>query len=76
MEPEQNFEPAGQPPSTVVLVDDERLIRTALARALSEGGIELVGEAANGEDAIEIVVDVRPDFTRIGAHPLRTEPRR
>jgi DNA-binding NarL/FixJ family response regulator len=61
MGPEQNFPPEGQPPITVVLVDDEHLIRAALARALSDGGIELVGEAVNGEDAIEIVVDVRPD---------------
>ncbi len=46
---------------TVVVVDDEHLIRSALARALSKGGIELVGEAATGEDAIQIVLDVRPD---------------
>ncbi len=44
-----------------MLVDDEHLIRAALARALSDSGIELVGEAVNGEDAIAIVVDVRPD---------------
>jgi DNA-binding NarL/FixJ family response regulator len=61
MGPEQNFVPQGQPPITVVLLDDEHLIRAALARALSVSGIELVGEAVNGEDAIEIVVDVRPD---------------
>ena len=61
MGPEQNFAPEGQRPITVVLVDDEHLIRAALARALSDGGIELVGEAANGADAIATVVDVRPD---------------
>jgi DNA-binding NarL/FixJ family response regulator len=61
MGPEQNFAQEGQPPITVVLVDDEHLIRAALARALSDGGVELVGEAVNGEDAIEVVVDVRPD---------------
>ena len=48
-------------PITVVLVDDEQLIRVALAQALSSSGLELVGEAATGEDAIELVVDVRPD---------------
>ena len=48
-------------PTTVVLVDDEQLIRVALAQALSDGGLELVGEAANGDDAIELVVDVHPD---------------
>jgi DNA-binding NarL/FixJ family response regulator len=50
-----------RPPITVVLVDDEQLIRVALAQALSSSGLELVGEAASGEDAIELVVDVRPD---------------
>jgi len=50
-----------QRPTTVVLVDDEQLIRGAIAQALSSSGLELVGEAANGEDAIEIVLDTRPD---------------
>ena len=60
MGPEHNFALEGQPPTTVVLVDDEHDPRRA-ARALSDGGIELVGEAVNGEDAIAIVVDVRPN---------------
>jgi two-component system, NarL family, nitrate/nitrite response regulator NarL len=50
-----------RPPITVALVDDEQLIRVALAQALSSSRLELVGEAATGEDAIELVVDVRPD---------------
>ena len=49
------------PPTTVVLVDDEPLIRAALAQALASSGLELLGEAATGEDALELVVDVRPD---------------
>ena len=44
-----------------MLVDDEQLIRVTLAQALSSSGLELVGEAATGGDAIELVVDVRPD---------------
>jgi DNA-binding NarL/FixJ family response regulator len=48
-------------PITVVLVDDEQLIRRAIAQALLSSGLEMVGEAANGEDAIRIVLDVRPD---------------
>jgi DNA-binding NarL/FixJ family response regulator len=47
--------------STVVLVDDEPLIRSALAHTLSVNGLELVGEAGTGEDAIELVLDLRPD---------------
>ena len=50
-----------RPPITVVLVDDEQLVRVALAQALSSSGLELVGEAVTGEHAIELVVDVRPD---------------
>jgi two-component system, NarL family, response regulator LiaR len=50
-----------RPPITVVLVDDEPLIRVALAQALASSGLELVGGAATGEDALELVVDVRPD---------------
>jgi DNA-binding NarL/FixJ family response regulator len=61
MRSEQNSAPERISPITVVVVDDERLIRVALAHALSDGGIELVGEAANGEDAIELVLAVRPD---------------
>src|SRR5579859_6562919 len=46
---------------TVVLVDDEQLIRGALSLALRSGGLDVVGEAANGEDAVAMVVDLRPD---------------
>lgn len=48
-------------PVTVVLVDDEQLIRDALARALRGAGQELVGEAASAQDALRLVVDLRPD---------------
>src|SRR5205823_7980674 len=46
---------------TVVLVDNEHLIRAALTRALSDGGLDVVGEAAKAQAAIEIVLEVRPD---------------
>jgi DNA-binding NarL/FixJ family response regulator len=55
-------DPRQQPrPITVVVVDDEQLIRGALAQTLTGGGLCLVGEAANARDAIRLVVDVRPD---------------
>ena len=43
------------------MVDDEQMIRAALAQTLTGGGLALVGEAANAEDALRLVVDVRPD---------------
>ena len=61
MRSEQRVAAERPSPITVVVVDDEHLIRSALARALSDSGIELVGEAATGEEAIQVVVDVRPD---------------
>jgi DNA-binding NarL/FixJ family response regulator len=48
-------------PITVVLVDDEQLIRSAVAHALGDDGIDLVGEATNAADAIRTVGDLRPD---------------
>ena len=48
-------------PITVVLVDDERLIRTALSQTLTSAGIELIGEAESMRGAVEVVVDLRPD---------------
>src|SRR5580658_3241955 len=52
-------------PVTVVLVDDEPLIRGAVSTALAAGGVELVGEAANARDAIRLVVGARPDVVLI-----------
>jgi DNA-binding NarL/FixJ family response regulator len=48
-------------PITVALVDDEQLVRVALSVALAAEGIDLVGEAANAPDALEMVVALRPD---------------
>lgn len=48
-------------PFTVAVVDDEQLIRGALAQAIAAGGLDLVGEAANAAEAIMVVVDLRPD---------------
>lgn len=54
-----------QQPIRVVLVDDERLIRVALGRILSEAGLDLVGEATNSDDAIELALNLRPDVMLI-----------
>jgi DNA-binding NarL/FixJ family response regulator len=61
MRSEQNPVAARHGPITVVLVDDEQLIRRALADALSVGGLELVGEAADAQDGVRMVLDLRPD---------------
>ena len=45
----------------VVIVDDQALVRTGFAMILSAEGLEVVGEAANGVQAVEVVGRTRPD---------------
>ncbi|MDO5726922.1 MAG: response regulator [Bowdeniella nasicola] len=45
----------------VVVAEDEPLIRLDISECLSEAGYEVVGEAANGAEAIELVTDLEPD---------------
>jgi DNA-binding NarL/FixJ family response regulator len=53
-------------PITVALVDDEAMIRTGLRLVLSgEPDIEVVGEASDGAEALELVARTRPDVVLI-----------
>jgi len=46
----------------VLLVDDQQLVRTGFRMILAdEEGIEVVGEAANGAEAMDAVAEVGPD---------------
>ena len=45
----------------VLLVDDHDLFRTGLRTLLEEQGIEVVGEAADGAQALEIIGEAAPD---------------
>jgi DNA-binding NarL/FixJ family response regulator len=48
--------------TTVLLVDDHRMVRTGLAALLQTAeGIEVVGQAGNGEEAVLLATRVRPD---------------
>ena len=45
-----------------LIVDDEDLARSALRRMLTEaGGVEIVGEASNGVEALEAIAELKPD---------------
>ena len=47
----------------VMLVDDEQAARERLRQLLGPiPGLEIVGEAADGEQAIERIVELRPDL--------------
>jgi response regulator NasT len=45
-----------------VIAEDEALIRLDLAEMLAEEGYDVVGQAGDGEQAVELVVEHRPDL--------------
>lgn len=46
----------------VLLVDDHEMVRIGLAAVLgTEDGIEVVGEASNGEEGIRLTQEYKPD---------------
>ncbi|MFL6113378.1 MAG: response regulator [Catenulispora sp.] len=45
----------------VVIADDQVLVRTGFRMILMSEGIDVVGEAANGEEALRVVRQTRPD---------------
>lgn len=53
-----------QPPTprTVVIAEDETLIRMDLAEMLAEEGYEVVGQAGDGAKAIELAEELKPDL--------------
>jgi response regulator NasT len=46
----------------VVIAEDEALIRMDLAEMLAEEGYDVVGQAGDGEEAIRLAVEHRPDL--------------
>lgn len=50
------------PRSRVVIAEDQALIRLDLAEMLGEEGYQVVGQAADGEEAVALAQELRPDL--------------
>jgi response regulator NasT len=55
-------DPAGAPPCRVVIAEDEALIRLDLAEMLRDEGYQVVGEAGDGQEAVDLAEALRPDL--------------
>ena len=49
-------------PKRVLIAEDEALIRLDLAEMLTEEGFEVVGQAVDGEQAVAMAMELRPDL--------------
>jgi len=45
----------------ILLADDHTMLRQSLRRALTERGLDVVGEAGDGEDAARLAIELQPD---------------
>ena len=50
---------------TVLVVDDSALIRKVLIKMLNENGYQVVGEATNGEEGVELYKKLRPEIVTL-----------
>lgn len=54
--------PAPSAPTRILVAEDEALIRLDLAEMLVEAGYDVVGQASNGEQAVEMATELAPDL--------------
>jgi CheY-like chemotaxis protein len=50
---------------TVLVVDDSALIRKMLIKLLNDNGYQVIGEATNGEEGVELYKELEPDIVTL-----------
>jgi len=54
---------------SVLVVDDQRLVREGIASLLDiQDGVQVIGQAVNGKDAVETAVSLHPDVILMDVH--------
>ena len=51
--------------STLLIVDDSLIIRKAIKQYLKDFNIEIIGTATNGEDALKLFKELKPEFVTL-----------
>ena len=57
----------------VVVADDHALVRSGVVGVLEGGGLQVVGEAADGQEAVEQALATRPDVVVMDVRMPRTD---
>lgn len=55
----------------VALIDDHELVRTGFRMILEKSGVEVVGEAADGEQGLALIREIEPDVALVDVHMPR-----
>ena len=52
-------------PISVVLADDHHIVRNGIKMLVEGSEIQIIGEASNGNEAIEAVLNLNPDVVML-----------
>jgi len=52
----------------ILIADDAKIMRNILRLILEKAGHEVVGEAADGQEALAVYTEVRPDLVTLDIH--------